>query len=47
MAKTIKRNIHLIRLGMVTFMVNKWSPRIDGLLSLGTPRFAKISTSPG
>lgn len=38
---------HLMRFGMLTLIVNKWSPRIDGLFSFGAPFLAKTSTSPG
>ena len=38
---------HLMRFGIVTLTVNKWSPRIVGLFSFGAPFFAKTSTSPG
>lgn len=38
---------YLIRFGMVTLTVNKWSPRIEGLFSFGAPFFARTSTSPG
>lgn len=38
---------HLIRFGIVTLIVNKWSPRIDGLFNLGTPRLARTTRSPG
>lgn len=32
---------------MLTLIVNKWSPRIDGLFNFGAPFLAKTSTSPG
>lgn len=38
---------YLIRFGIVTLTVNKWSPRIDGLFSFGTPFLARTRTSPG
>jgi hypothetical protein len=42
-----KITLYLIRFGIVTLTVNKWSPRIDGLFSFGEPFFARTSTSPG
>lgn len=45
--KIIAEKHYLIRFGIVTLMVNKWSPRIDGLFNLGTPFFARTTTSPG
>jgi len=38
---------YLIRFGIVTLTVNKWSPRIDGLFNFGTPFLARTRTSPG
>lgn len=38
---------NLIRLGIVTLIVNRWSPRADGLFNDGTPCFARTTTSPG
>lgn len=38
---------YLIRFGMVTLTVYKWSPRIEGLFSFGAPFFARTSTSAG
>lgn len=40
-------NCYLIRFGMATFIVNTWSPRIDGLFSFGTPFLARTRISPG
>lgn len=38
---------YLIRFGIETLTVNRWSPRIEGLFSFGAPLLASTRTSPG